>query len=417
MSNLSNTSNAPSPAPRTSMTHPSSSTPLPEEPVAPNPARRWILGLLATILLAAFLVRAGQAFYGRLRPPEAVVPPPRKVQVLVATPQPFAFTVPVAGTLAPVHSVDVFPKVGGKVVKVFVRLGDPVKAGDPLATVESTEYGMQAEMARRGLAAADLGAQVARKSMERLDAVHQTLGTGALSTQDYESARAQAEGAVAQRDLAAIQADLASQMVRNATMTAPVSGRVSKVYARYGNMVGNEFPSFHIDDVSALQLDCQVGDLDLPRVQPGQSVLLWTDALPGATLQGTVTAVAPSLDAWTRRAPVEVSVPNPDGTVTGNLFARGKIIVEERADALVLPMEVVTRTTEGASVQVVEGGLVKVVPVTVLGESVDHVAVEGVAPGSSVVVPGADHLAEGERVDAVPVAPAPTGAPAPEPGE
>jgi RND family efflux transporter MFP subunit len=353
--------------------------------------------LVATCVLGIpLLARVGVAFWGRISNDDPVEPPPVPVAVVRVEPVLFERTVAIAGTLEPVRSVDVFPKVGGRVVRVRVALGERVQAGQPLAVVESTEYALQAGQAEAGLAIAGLAADTARRTMGRLDEVRERLGADALSQQDYEEARIKADGAATQEEVARFGRDLARRMVENATMTSPIDGVVSRVDAREGAMVGSEYPAFHVDDVSSLVLRCQVGDVDLPWIRPGQAVRLRTDGR--ADLAGTVTAVAPTLDAMTRRAPVEIAVPNPDGTVIGNLFARGEIVVGTEAQAIVLPLETVERSAEGTRVRVARGDVVTTVPVTIVGESGEKVAVSGLVPGDAVIVPGAQMLGDGERV-------------------
>jgi len=391
------------------------------EPVAEAPRagpgtaerrRKVVAGCLgaavAALVFALFVVRVGQATYERLRPAEVVEARPVVVEVLRVEPRSFEYAVPVAGTLAPIHSVDVFAKVGGRVMEVFVGLGDEVKEGDPLADVEAIEYSIMAKQADAGVAMAEQAAAMAERSLDRLDSVHEQLGPGALSQQEYEEAKIQVEGTLAQRDLARLQRSLARQVVGNATMRAPLDGVVTRVYARVGGMVGQEYPAFHVDDASELVVRCQVGDLDLPYVEPGQDVRLWTDALPNVELTGTVTAVSPSLDPWTRRAPIEVSVPNPNGEIAGNLFARGEIIVRRDAAAIVLPLEVVQRSEGEATVQLARGEQVEGKAVTVLWNSGSELAVDGLMPGDLVIVPGPNRLVEGERVVVVESSSAPT---------
>ncbi len=362
---------------------------------------RLVLVLIAVVLIAAVLLRAGQALHERLRHRDPVAAPARVVKVIRLEPQPFEHTVSISGTLEPVHSVDVFPKLGGKVVRLDVKLGDRVQEGDPLARVESTEWGLQAQQAQVGLEMAGQAADLARRSLGRLEQVHEQLGDGSLSLQEFEEARIQAEGAVTQYEVARLQRDLAQQMVRNATMKAPVAGVVSRIHARLGGMVGSEYPAFHVDDTSSLVLRCQVGELDLVALAPDQEVRLRSDALPDRLLVGKVTAVAPTLDSITRRAPVEVAVPNPDGDITGNLFARGTIITGREEAAFVLPIEAVQRQRGQAHVQLAREGSVLELPVTVLGEAHDSVALDGLRSGDLVILPGPEHLAEGERVETV----------------
>ena len=364
----------------------------------------WLMVLLGVVLLGGFTVRVGQGLYDRLRPPADISVPPTLVQVIELSPREFEFTIPIAGTLSPVHSVDVFPKLGGKVITLHVGLGERVEKGDPLAVVESTEYQLQARQADVGLAMAEEAVGAAERSFGRLDRIRERSDSFGISDQTFEVAGVEVEGARTQAEQARLQRQLAHRMVENATMRAPVGGRVSKVNAALGAMVGSEYPAFHIDDVSQFVVRCEVGDLDLPRLEVGQAVRLWTDAIAGLELSGTVTAVSPTLDAWTRRAPVEIEVPNPGGAVTGNLFARGEIVVDADPAALVLPLKVVQRSVDAAWIQVVKDGRVHEMAVQIVGESHDLVAIAGPDPGVQVIVPGAEHLAEGEPVTTVPAA-------------
>ena len=379
--------------------------PLGFDPLGPSSRKRstlfWVLVAVGCVFALGFCFRVGQSLYLRLRPPPEVEIPPTLVEVIQMSPTVFERTIPISGTLAPEHSVDVFPKLGGKVVTMYVGLGDRVEEGDPLATVESTEYGLQAQQAEVGLQMAEGAVVVAQRGFERLDRVRERSGSLGLSEQAFDEAELQVDSARTQRDLAEIQRDLAHQMVHNATLRAPISGVVSKVQANLGAMVGSEYPAFHIDAADELRVQCEVGDLDQPWVKVGQQVRLWADALPDLTIVGTVTAVSPSLDSWTRRAPVEIRVPNPDGAITGNLFARGEIVVDTDADALVLPQEVVHRTVDASWVQVAAGGKVRERVVTILGESHQSLSVGGLVEGELVIVPGAEHLAEGEPVTTV----------------
>ncbi len=361
----------------------------------------WLMVLVGIALLGGFTLRIGQGLFERLRPPPDLEIPPTRVAAIELEPRAFEFTVPIAGTLAPVHSVDVFPKVGGKVVAVYAGLGDRVTQGDALASVESTEYQLQARQADVGLEMAEEAASMAERGFERLNTVRERSESFGISEQAFETAQIEVEGTRTQAEQARLQRQLAHRMVDNATMRAPVTGVISRVNALLGSMVGSEYPAFHIDDTSTLVVRCEVGDLDLPQVESGQPVRLWTDAMPDELLVGTVAAVAPTLDAWTRRAPVEIAVPNPDARVTGNLFARGEIVVAEDPGALVLPVDVVQRSVDAAWVQVAEDGVVRKREVRIVGESRESVAISGLDPGTLVIIPGAEHLAEGEPVEVI----------------
>jgi len=376
-----------------------------EEPGEAAPKRRsavfWVVTVVVIVLGVGLMARTGQALWLRLKPLQDVEVPPAKVEAIRVAPQTFEHTVPISGTLEPIHSTTVFPKMGGKVVAVEVQLGDEVNEGDALARVESPEYSLQAQQAAVGLKMAEEAVVVAERSLARLDAVRAEVGALGVSEQDYEMAVIQMEGARTQRDVAKLNRDLTRQMVSNHVMTAPCDGQVTKVLARLGNMVGNEYPAFQIDDTSQLFVNTAVDAQALPQVERGQLVRLWAEGDEERELQGTVTAASTSLDPWTRRGPVEITVENPGQDVMGNLYARGEIVIGIEEDAVVLPLEVVRRDESGDSVQVAQDGYVLDVPVQVTGEADTELAVRGVGIGMLVIVPGAEILVEGEPVDVV----------------
>ncbi len=361
----------------------------------------WVVALVVVVLGVGLVARTGQALWLRMRPLEEVVVPPARVEVIRVAPRSFEYTVPVSGTLQPIRSATVFPKMGGKVVRVDVQLGDEVREGAALARVESPEYSLQAQQAEVGYDMTQEAVELAERSLARLDAVREEVGALGVSDQQYEEAVIQVEGARTQRDVAQLNRDLARQVVRNHVMTAPCDGRVTKVLARLGNMVGSEYPAFQIDDTSQLFLDTAVDAAALATMARGQPVRLWAEDDEDRGLHGTVTAASTSLDAWTRRGPVEITVENPDGEVLGNLFARGEIVVGVEDDAVVLPLEVVRRDESGDTVQVVRDGRVVDLPVEIAGESDSELSVRGVPMGALVLVPGAEYLVEGEPVDVV----------------
>jgi len=383
------------------MNAPAPVTPVEDAPAPKRTALFWIVILVVVLLGCGLFVRTSQALYLRLRPPPEVIVPPAKVEAVVVTPQPFEHIVPTSGSLEPIRSVDVFPKLGGKVVEVRAQLGDRVEEGDILARVETPEYSLQSQQADVGALMAGEAVALAERSLGRLDRVREEAGTLGLSQQAYEEAQIQVEGARTQRDVADLNRALMRQVVSNGTMRAPCDGEVTKVLAREGAMVGNEYPAFHIDDTSRLFVNTHVDALSLPRIAVGQRVQLVPEGMPDTLVEGTVTAVATSLDPWTRRGPVEITIEEPPEGIIGNLFARGEIITKVDDNALVLPLELVLRDGDKARVQVARDGFVVDIPVVITGERDGQLALTGVPIGALVIVPGAEHLMEGEAVEIV----------------
>lgn len=115
--------------------------------------------IVLAMLLGAAGSAAGCASRGAAaETPPGAVEPPSAVPVEVATVEsgPIAQVLEVTGNLQPQRSVTLVPRVGGQIDSVQARVGDRVKAGDPIAAIESDAYKLQLEQAQLGLEMARL---------------------------------------------------------------------------------------------------------------------------------------------------------------------------------------------------------------------------------------------------------------------
>jgi HlyD family secretion protein len=121
----------------------------------------------------------------------------------------------------------------------------------------------------------------------------------------------------------------AAAAVDDTVLRAPFAGTVTKLYARVGEQLGPGVPAADLGDLSAWQVETEdLSELDVVRVQPGQTMQITFDAIPGLTLQGTVDRIQPKgekkLGDMTYTAIVRVANPDPrllwnmTAVVTGN---------------------------------------------------------------------------------------------------
>src|SRR5690606_10330652 len=115
----------------------------------------------------------------------------------------------ISGTIKPNSEVDIYPKVSGRVLELTFGVGDNVKAGDVLATIEHQEYQLQERSARASLAVAKTNENAARIEAERARELfaERAMAKTELEAieQKYDVAKAQALAAMAQVDIAAQQ--------------------------------------------------------------------------------------------------------------------------------------------------------------------------------------------------------------------
>jgi membrane fusion protein (multidrug efflux system) len=137
-----------------------------------------------------------------------------------------------------------------------------------------------------------------------------------------------------------------------------------------------------------------------PQIKVGQPVRLQAMARPGETFEGKVARINPAVDPVSRTFKVEAVVPNAKGTLRPGGFAKGEVIVEREADAVVVPIESVSRFAGVTKIFVVENGKARSIPVETgrqLGALVEVVG-EGLPDSGRVVTTGQSKLAEGTAV-------------------
>ena len=250
------------------------------------------------------------------------------------------------------------PRVPGVVRKVHKGLGDPVKAGDLLAVLDSREL---AE-AKAGFLAAIERLGLARSNLERETYLHER---EISSEQEYLEAR-QAEAEVrislqsAEQHLRAIGLteqeiqglrDQPDQVLTRYEMRAPFDGVVVEKHVTLGEMLGDDSLPFVIADLSDVWIVLTVYQKDLAAIGPGQRAhIVATHGLAEAT--GTIEYVSPILDKHTRTTTARVVMPNA-GEWRPGLFVTARVLVERVNAGVVVPKTAV-QTIDGEQVVFVE---------------------------------------------------------------
>lgn len=355
------------------------------------------------------------------------------------------------GTLSAWAEVSVVPKIPGRVARVPVAVGDPVKQGDILVQLETDELILQARQAEAALesARASLKRVMAGARKEEIEQAEAALDQaeanyvnarliyersaklheeGVMSGKDWDAVKAQFEVAKAQRaaaeknlalikrgarpeDIAAARAavaqaeaaaELARLQVKNATITSPLTGLVSQVNVEVGDMAASTLPVATVVDISRLKLNLQVSEREVIRLHPGLPVTVTFDVLPGVMAEGRVATVAPAANSKTGLFAVTVEVPNEDLRLKPGMYGTAQVVVREKAGVLAVPARAVFVSEGKTAVYVVEDGIAHRRPVKVGIESDSLVEITaGLQAGDAVVVVGREFLSDGVAVRVV----------------
>jgi len=269
-------------------------------------------------------------------------------------------------------------RAAGAVTRIYKRLGDPVRAGEVLAVVESREAAQIA--ADRSVASAK--ATLAQRTLAREKSLFEQRVSPRV---DYEQAQAEAQAASAEARRAETAAGAAQVTAdgRGVVVSSPISGRVTAASASLGAFVQPETELFRIADPQLLQVEAAISGADAPRIAPGDRAVV--ELADGRMIEGRVRSITPSLNAETRTATAVLDVA-PLGLQPGQ-SVRARIVprVAGRSTAIVVPEEAV-QSVGGRDVVFVRTATgFRTVPVTVGRRSAGRAEiVTGLTAGQSI---------------------------------
>jgi cobalt-zinc-cadmium efflux system membrane fusion protein len=322
------------------------------------------------------------------------------------------------------RTTPVYSPYSGRVTRVIAGLGDVVKAGAPLATVEATEF----VQAQNDLTTATATLKIARINETRKHALYDAKGG---SLQDWQQAQADltaAETALASvrnrlRILGKTDAEIdaleaSKSMSPLATVVAPLRGVVVDRQLGPGQYLqaGSGTPVFTIADPSSVWLLANVRESDAGRVRLGQLIEVRVPAYPERTFKARVTYVAALVDPVTHRIAVRGEIENVDGALKPEMFAAFRILTSDASEAPAVPEPAVIYEGETAHVWVIAGDGLLAYRAIKTGRNNDGLVevLDGLTPGERIVTRGGlfiDQVAT--PVTAPPAMPGAGAAPAP----
>jgi len=235
---------------------------------------------------------------------------------------------------------DVRAIVPGVVRRVRVELGEHVERGAALFDLESTRVGeiqgaLQTARERARTAEANLARQRELRESDIASARQ-------VEVAEQELATAQAEARAAQATLrmaGAAQADPSGRY----TLTAPLAGTVIRRPAVVGVLATESTSLATVGDTSVMWALCDVPEIDASRIALGQKMTVHIDGSSDDPMQGDITWIAAEVDPRTRTVTARAEVPNPDGRLRANQFARARIETGAPRAAVSVPRSAVQR--------------------------------------------------------------------------
>jgi len=344
--------------------------------------------------------------------------------------------------------------VGGRIDRIYVEEGDSVTKGDVLARLDTDDLELALTQAKVALTQAQIAVntanvtlRTARHSLDeahdlytwpeikvaeadvddaeaylqyvidkdlplatlyyaraRLDAAEAVLDAMVYDYDTEEVAIKKMEVALAEQSLELSQLSLeqaqqsleyTQEQLDEATITAPFGGVIAKIYAEEEDVIPPPTmasqPIIHLVDLTTMELNVEVDEIDIPEVEPGQKAIIDVDALRGVEFEGEVLTISPVAkeEAGVILYDVKIGFTVPEGSgLRVGMSAEADIVLVDRSNVLLVPDRAITEDSEGNPiVMVVVNEQTEERPVVIgMSDGFDTEIVSGLSEGEVVVI-------------------------------
>jgi membrane fusion protein, multidrug efflux system len=301
------------------------------------------------------------------------------------------------GSLRAAQTVIVRPEVSGRIVRIGFSDGQPVRRGQLLVQLDTTLLAAQLKQVQAQ-------ASIARTNLQR---------SRELQAQNFVSQSAVDQNAAA-LEVAQAQVALAQAQLSRLAIVAPFDGVAGIKSVALGDYLKDGADIVSLEDRSRMWVDFRLPERFVGRTQPGQTVEVTLDAMPGRVFSGKVEALDSLIDANGRSLLVRSRVEQPAAELKSGMFARARIVFAVRERALLVPEEALVPQggkqylikavpAAAGSVRGANGGAPALVSQRIEAKLGIRLAgkveiLEGLAPGDLVVTAGQARVMRGDAM-------------------
>ena len=301
------------------------------------------------------------------------------VRTTVLQPREIEREISVSTNLQGYLTINVAPSVTGKIEHVFVEVGDEVKKGQSLVTMDQTQY------------------KTTKISLSNLETEHnriqQLLRVGSATQQQFDQIDAQYNSTKEQLEFLQV----------NTYCKAPFAGVISAKNYEDGELYSGQ-PIVVLTLIDKLKALVAIPENYFPKFKPGMKLNLTSEIYPGKVFPATVEVVYPTIDASSHTFQVKIVIPNDKKLLRPGMYVTTTIGLG-KTKAIVAPYQAVEKLV-GANdryVFIVEDGRAKRVSVT-LGQRFDQdieLISPEIVPGVEMVTTGQHKLVDGVKLNVV----------------
>lgn len=297
-----------------------------------------IIGIVLIVAGPLFLVKMRQfAAMGEAGAAMAAAMPPTPVTATAAASGTWINSITATGSIVAVQGVTVAAEMPGKIVKIAFEPGAAVKAGEVLVRLDTTTEEAQ-------LRAAEATAALAKANLDRAKELRQSNTNSA----------AELDAADAQAKQAAAQAESIRTVIAKKTIRAPFNGRLGLRLVNLGQILREGDAITTLQTLDPVFVNFSLPQQRLAELSEGTRVRIITDAAPGDSFDGEITAISPEVDVTTRNVRVQATTRNHGEKLRPGMYANVEVVLPTERTVLSIPVTAVLYAPYGDSVFVID---------------------------------------------------------------
>jgi RND family efflux transporter MFP subunit len=374
------------------------------------------LALLIGFSVVHFLKASERSELSNASKAEASRPPPVNVITVGSAAATRPLTLP--GETAAWYESTIYGRVSGYVAKWYVDIGDHVRRGQTLATIDTPELDAELTAARAELTAAQAQVKVREAEAEFSKTTYERWRDspkGVVSEQERESKKADYDSGVAKLNAARAEVALDQAkvdhfvaMTQFKQVTAPYDGKITERRIDIGNLVTAGSSAGNTLLYRMSQNNPMRVFVDVPQSAAGElmkvgvPVQIRAASLPNRTFSGKITRTAEAINPQARTLRVEIDIPNPDETLVPGMYVDVAFQLQT-SDMVQVPAAALVFRASGPEVAVIDNaGHVSFRKVAIARDDGNMVELgSGVSPGEKVALNISSQIRDGDKVTAI----------------
>lgn len=285
------------------------------------------------------------------------------------------------GLLQGVHDLPFLSSIGGRVIKLLAREGDQVTRGQLLVQLDVETLKADEEASR-------VAYEATKRDYERFSNAHK-------------------DGGVTDQQLAAIHTQMIAaegryiasrRRLSDASIKAPISGKIYRSYIEEGSFVNPGSKLFDIVDDSQLKVTTYVTERQRLRIRKGQEVAVTSELYPNEIIQGKVSAISGKADPGLN-FPIEVTISSKSVDLYPGMYVSISFGTEEQNRGILIPRRAIIGSIKDAHVYTVKQGIAHNTAIAagrIVGNRIE--VLSGLQKGDSIVIAGLINISHGVAV-------------------